>query len=289
VGEKDMEVYNVHQALKILQQYYITDSIQMVTRWIREGKIRAERSENRKEGWRIHHDDLFEFIDEQRPGLPEIMSVYEWYVENAFSPMVNGNSEKDDAFDSERVKYVDIDSKELIEQLLKEKNQLENQLINMQDELNLVYEQITELTVKIQKLEEENAFLIELYEQIDEMYEELKKKNQQESGNGIPKIMERKLKKVMSVEDFKTIVKEAINEYEGKTINLMQQESELTTEIYTLFFNEDGKLKDEIINDEEYNCPLTRKRYKNLKSMLKNAIRTKLEQTENQLGKKHTG
>jgi hypothetical protein len=42
VGEgKYMEVYNVHQALKILQQYYITDSIQMVTRWIREGKIKA--------------------------------------------------------------------------------------------------------------------------------------------------------------------------------------------------------------------------------------------------------
>ena len=280
--EKEMEVYNVHQALKILQQYYITDSIQMVTRWIRQGKIRAERSENRKEGWRIHHDDLFEFIEEQRPGLPEIMSVYEWYVENAFSPMVNGNSEKGAAFDSERVKYMDIDSKELIEQLLEEKKQLENQLISMQDEMNLVYEKVAELTTKVQKLKEENAFLIELYEQIDEMYQELKKKNQQESGNGTPKTMERKLKKVMSAEDFKTIVKEVINEYEGETIDLMQQEGKLTAEIYPLFFNEDGKLKNEIINEEEYNCPLTGKKYKNLKSMLKNAIRTKLEKSIHQ-------
>nr|WP_290913203.1 hypothetical protein [Anoxybacillus sp.] len=60
-----MEVYHVHQALKILQLYYITDSIQMVTRWICEEKIRAERSENRKEGWRIHDDDLLEFIEKK--------------------------------------------------------------------------------------------------------------------------------------------------------------------------------------------------------------------------------
>lgn len=174
--EKEMEVYNVHQALKILQQYYITDSIQMVTRWIRQGKIRAERSENRKEGWRIHHDDLFEFIEEQRPGLPEVMGVYEWYVENSFSMLANDHREKHNKLDSEEVKGDRTHSEELIKQLMVEKSQLENQLINMQDELNLVYEQITELTVKIQKLEEENAFLVELYEQIDEMYQELKRK-----------------------------------------------------------------------------------------------------------------
>ncbi|AEH49144.1 helix-turn-helix domain-containing protein [Parageobacillus thermoglucosidasius] len=277
-----MEVYNVHQALKILQQYYITDSIQMVTRWIRQGKIRAERSENRKEGWRIHHDDLFEFIEEQRPGLPEVMGVYEWYVENSFSMLANDHREKHNKLDSEEVKGDRTHSEELIKQLMVEKSQLENQLINMQDELNLVYEQITELTVKIQKLEEENAFLVELYEQIDEMYQELKKKNQQEIGNAKPKTMERKLKKVMSAEDFKTIVKEVIDEYEGETIDLMQQEGELTTEIYPLFFNEDGKLKYEIINEGEYNCPLTGKEYKNLKSMLKNAIRFKLDKMVHQ-------
>jgi archaellum component FlaC len=282
VREKEMEVYNVHQALKILQQYYITDSIQMVTRWIRQGKIRAERSENRKEGWRIHHDDLFEFIEEQRPGLPEIMGVYEWYVENSFSMLASDYREKQNKLDSEEVKGDSTYSEELIKQLMEEKNQLENQLINMQDELNLVYEQINELTVKIQKLEEENAFLIELYEQIDEMYQELKKKNQQESSNEIPKIMERKLKKVMSTEDFKTIFEEVINEYEGGTMDLMQQEGELTAEIYPLFFNEDGKLKNEIINEGKYSCPLTGKKYKNLKSMLKNAIRTKLEKSIHQ-------
>jgi archaellum component FlaC len=282
VGEKGMEVYNVHQALKILQEYYITDSIQMVTRWIREGKIKAERSANRKEGWRIHHDDLFEFIEEHRPGLPEVMGVYEWYVENSFSMVASDYREKHNKLDSEEVKGDSTYQEELMKQLMEEKNQLENQLINMQDELNLVYEQITELTVKIQKLEEENAFLMGLYEQMDEMYQELIKKNQQESSNETPKTMERKLEKVMSTEDFKKIFKEVINKYEGGTVNFMQQENELINEIYTLFFNEDGELKNEVIYDEEeYRCPLTKKKYKNLRSMLKNAIRTKLEQTLN--------
>jgi archaellum component FlaC len=282
VGEKGMEVYNVHQALKILQEYYITDSIQMVTRWIREGKIKAERSANRKEGWRIHHDDLFEFIEEHRPGLPEVMGVYEWYVENSFSMVASDYREKHNKLDSEEVKGDSTYQEELMKQLMEEKNQLENQLINMQDELNLVYEQITELTVKIQKLEEENAFLMGLYEQMDEMYQELIKKNQQESSNETPKTMERKLEKVMSTEDFKKIFKEVINKYEGGTVNFMQQENELINEIYTLFFNEDGELKNEVIyDDEEYRCPLTKKKYKNLRSMLKNAIRTKLEQTLN--------
>jgi hypothetical protein len=277
-----MEVYNVHQALKILKEYYITDSIQMVTRWIREGKIRAERSANRKEGWRIHHDDLFEFIEEHRPALPEIMGVYEWYVENSFSMLASDHREKHNKLDSEEVKGDSTHSEELMKQLMEEKNQLENQLINMQEELNLVYEQITELTVKIQKLEEENAFLIEAYEQMDDMYQELKQKNQQENSNETPKTMERKLKKGMSVEDFKTIFEEVIKGYKSEAINFIQQENELINEIYTLFFNEDGELKNEVIyDDEEYRCPLTKKKYKNLRSMLKNAIRTKLEQVLN--------
>ncbi|GMO01105.1 helix-turn-helix domain-containing protein [Parageobacillus thermoglucosidasius] len=232
-----MEIYDVHQALKILQQYYITDSIQMVTRWIREGKIKAERSANRKEGWRIHHDDLFEFIEEQRPWLPEVMGVYEWYVENSFSMLANDHREKHNKLDSEEVKGDGTHSEELIKQLMEEKKQLENQLISMQDEMNLVYRKVAELTTEVQKLKEENTFLIELYEQIDEIYQELKKKNQQESGNTTPKTMERKLKKVMSAEDFKTIIKEVIDEYEGEPIDLMQQEGELMAEIYPLFFN----------------------------------------------------
>ncbi|MBB6451770.1 putative site-specific integrase-resolvase [Salirhabdus euzebyi] len=68
--------------IKILGEYYITDSIQMVTRWIRQGRIKAIRSENRKEGYLINHEDLFDYIDEIRPGLPIMKAVYDSYIEN---------------------------------------------------------------------------------------------------------------------------------------------------------------------------------------------------------------
>jgi hypothetical protein len=277
-----MEVYNVHQALKILKEYYITDSIQMVTRWIREGKIKAERSENRKEGYKIHHEDLFEFIEELRPGLPEIMAVHEWYVENAFSPMVNDNYEKNSEFDSTEVKDVNTHSQELLEQLLEEKKKLENQLISIQDELNLVYGKVAELTTEVQKLKEENAFLADLYEQTDEMYQELKNKSQQESSNGTPKTMERNLIKTMSKEDFKNVFKEISKEYENKGVELSNQENELINELYSLFFQQDETLKDEVIEDEQYHCPLTGKKYKSLKPMIKNAIKIRLEEIYNE-------
>jgi hypothetical protein len=48
-----MDTYDVSSTLDMLKQYYITGSKQMITRWIREGKIKGTRSENRKEGWVI--------------------------------------------------------------------------------------------------------------------------------------------------------------------------------------------------------------------------------------------
>ncbi|MGM9986445.1 MAG: hypothetical protein ACI35O_04365 [Bacillaceae bacterium] len=62
-------ILNTHEALKILNEHYITDSLQMVVRWIGEGRILAERSDYRKGGWRIKADDLYDFIEAVHPGL----------------------------------------------------------------------------------------------------------------------------------------------------------------------------------------------------------------------------
>jgi hypothetical protein len=64
-----MQTYDVYAAFEILKQYYITDSKQMVARWLREGRIKGFRTENRKEGWTIYEEDLYDFIDRERPGL----------------------------------------------------------------------------------------------------------------------------------------------------------------------------------------------------------------------------
>jgi len=58
VGCDEMGKFGVYEALDILRKYYITDSKQMVNRWIRENRIKATRTENRKAGWEIDEESL---------------------------------------------------------------------------------------------------------------------------------------------------------------------------------------------------------------------------------------
>jgi hypothetical protein len=74
-------VYNIHEALKILKDHYVTDSLQMVSRWIREGALYGERSTNRKDGWLITQRDLDEFISERMPGMVELIAKHSDYVD----------------------------------------------------------------------------------------------------------------------------------------------------------------------------------------------------------------
>lgn len=60
-------MYTVNEALQELQAKGITDSIQMVRRWLREGVIQGERSGDRKTGWRIHPSELARFIAARHP------------------------------------------------------------------------------------------------------------------------------------------------------------------------------------------------------------------------------
>jgi hypothetical protein len=53
----------VQEAFHILQQEDITHSIQMVRRWLREGKIKGISTPNRKEGWHIPKYALNVFIE----------------------------------------------------------------------------------------------------------------------------------------------------------------------------------------------------------------------------------
>jgi hypothetical protein len=85
-----LKEYNVHEVLAILREYYITNSQQMVTRWIRQGKLNGVRSANRKDGYLVSEEDLFEFIEEQCPGLPHVMNFYKDYIENLTVLKVKG-------------------------------------------------------------------------------------------------------------------------------------------------------------------------------------------------------
>lgn len=63
-----MREYSVKEAAIIFKEYYITASEERVTRWIRDGRLPGSRTTNRKIGWKIREDDLYEFINYLRPG-----------------------------------------------------------------------------------------------------------------------------------------------------------------------------------------------------------------------------
>jgi hypothetical protein len=57
----------VQEALELLKKEGITESDQVVRRWLREGKLKGVRSTNRKEGWRVDLEHLKKFISERKP------------------------------------------------------------------------------------------------------------------------------------------------------------------------------------------------------------------------------
>lgn len=77
--------FNVHEAFNILKRHYITENVQTVSKFIREGRLRGVRG-YRKDGWLINESDLYEFIDEEKPGIVEMVYVYDKYSESVNVP-----------------------------------------------------------------------------------------------------------------------------------------------------------------------------------------------------------
>ena len=53
----------VKDAFGILNDHHIGCSEQMLRRWLRQGRLKGTRSENRKEGWRICEIELYRFME----------------------------------------------------------------------------------------------------------------------------------------------------------------------------------------------------------------------------------
>ncbi|PWK16045.1 helix-turn-helix domain-containing protein [Tumebacillus permanentifrigoris] len=63
-----MEEYTVEQAFEILKKHGITESIQTVRRWLREGTLIGQSpGDHRQIGWKVNHDDLMAFIATRQP------------------------------------------------------------------------------------------------------------------------------------------------------------------------------------------------------------------------------
>lgn len=65
------------EALKRLKEAGVTNSIQVLRKWVREGKIKAQKTEFRKEGYRIDESELERFIKEKNPLYEKVKRLQE--------------------------------------------------------------------------------------------------------------------------------------------------------------------------------------------------------------------
>lgn len=59
-------MYSVEQALEVLKKENITNSVQMLRRWLRDDKIDGATRKSRKTGWEIPIESLNQFIEQKK-------------------------------------------------------------------------------------------------------------------------------------------------------------------------------------------------------------------------------
>lgn len=282
-GAFGMTEYNVHEVLAILQKYYITDSLQMVTRWIREGKIQGIRSENRREGYRVSEDDLLDYIEELRPGLPAIMEIYEEYIkklgfqQNEEEKHTQDNIQNLEIEQESKVREYEKEIKDLRNQIYNLETQLETQLNELQQEKQIIEMNVIELTELNEILIEEKNNLISENNDLTELFgildEEIKQlKNGSLQINTVISESEGDVKQIkMTLEEFKKltsdmILKLGLDQGNPKTVNLLHT-------IYNELFENDLLKSDLVTAAGNIKCPYTKKEYKQVKRLINNAIK----------------
>lgn len=272
-----MREYNVHEVLAILQKYYITDSQQMVARWIREGKIQGIRSENRKEGYRVSEDELFEFIEEQRPGLPSIMQIYECYVRQLKPEFQEENITENQEILNNNLQLIETENDGLRERVLS----LENALNDLQQEKQILEMELIETLELYNGLKEENIVLLDEIETLSELFKitddenkKLKDLSSKKIDLGIKGNDQTKkgntVKKELSFEEFKDLGEETVSSIEHNLEKGMIDRH--LRSVYEQIFK-NGKIKSNLITENgSITCPFTERVYKQQKRLINNAV-----------------
>lgn len=260
-----MRDYNVHEVLAILQKYYVTESQQMVTRWIREGKILATRSPERKEGYRIYEEDLYEFIEDQRPGLITIMDGYSQYIKSIQLDEVETEAELEaepKAEPSIQDKEVEVFSKG-IDKVQSHQKELEASINQLQEDFVEQRQNISEILVQVQSL-------------INQSTEEGTKSLDHYEQNSTETKQEKREIKIMQLKDFKRIYNDIIKQL-GVNLTDEEQENSIIF-VYNSLYETDGQVKEELQSGEgNIKCPLTNKEYKQHKRLIRNLMVNEIE------------
>ncbi|MGG2064186.1 helix-turn-helix domain-containing protein [Bacillus sp. S14(2024)] len=253
--------FNTEEVLKILKDCYITDSVQTLRKWIREGKIVATGSPFKQEGYTIKEEDLKSFIEEERPGFLDILKVYHQVNDRiplGITLIINRSEPK-------AITLIEAPEEEMEETALLETNS---------NELGTILEMLSELEQQMQELkrivEEDKNEVSE-----DKEFEKLVDVKLEQLRNEIKNDVLDELKSQTSVVKSKT--NEAINDKrhvkksEKEFIAFLRREcwnlrSELgelkgnmnkrfkeeATKGYSLFYNEVGLFRDgELFNENE--------------------------------------
>lgn len=252
---------NTEEALKILKDCYITDSVQTLRKWIREGKIIAEGSPYRQEGYTIKEDDLKAFIEEERPGFLEILKVYHQAndrISTGITSIVN---------QQERLipQKIEVSNTKMEEMKIMESGS---------DDLGAFFEMLMELEqeikklhVKIENVSKEFSENKELDKKMEIKIEQLKK----EIENDILAKMKKQVSVTKSTPDKNAKLGNHRTKSENEFVAFLRQEcwnsnpeneklkgemykkfKEEARSCYTLFYNENGLFRDEdLISENE--------------------------------------
>ncbi|MCU0095266.1 helix-turn-helix domain-containing protein [Bacillus sp. OR9] len=148
---------NVQEAMKILEENYIKVSYKTFTDWLRKLEIAAVPSENRKEGWSIREEDLFEFIDKKRPGLRQILQEYKHLIQDITDV-------------KQQVQALFHNKKEgEVEYIQGRENKTNNHINFLYDMLQMMHDEVEELKVQ-------NQLMKDAYEQAAGEYDSLQKR-----------------------------------------------------------------------------------------------------------------
>jgi hypothetical protein len=227
------QTFNIHEAFKILKRHYITDNIQTVSRFIREKRLHGVRGK-RKDGWIIKESDLYEFIDEEKPGIVEMVYVYDKYAEGILVPSS--------------------------ETFLKGKKRIAAAEKNLDDVLNKIHDDLNRLNQQIEQItktsKEKSTFGSNTVEP-----------PRDKSPSDIPKKKINKYKKVILKKFKDLLIKKEIL----KKDDVASLEIEIRI-IYRVYFDDEGHMREKVFNENGYICPVTKEEMKVFVPLLKKTI-----------------
>lgn len=200
---------NVQEAMEILEEHYIKVSYKTFTDWLRKLEIPAIPSENRKEGWAIRQEDIFEFIEKKRPGLRQILQEYQNLIRDMSEvkqqvQVLLHNKENVAPDHSEGKKSVSSSEVNFLYEMLHILLEEVEELTIQNQGIKTLYEQVMREFLSLKKSMKKNDVKVRKEDQVDTVIEE-----------SVPKLEEEIFQKLLKAK-FKTLFPNRNYPFKGK-------------------------------------------------------------------------